>query len=116
MPCPVQVVYFTATFPYVVILILIIRGATLSGSLDGVSFYLSSDWSKLQSAQVTPRRGRGATNPAMVPGVGAVGPGWGPLQPPHPRAPGVERCGLADLLLPGHRLWGAALHGLLQQI
>uniref|UniRef100_U3J687 Solute carrier family 6 member 7 n=1 Tax=Anas platyrhynchos platyrhynchos TaxID=8840 RepID=U3J687_ANAPP len=47
-----KVVYFTATFPYVVILILIIRGATLSGSLDGVSFYLSSDWSKLQSAQV----------------------------------------------------------------
>uniref|UniRef100_A0A8B9VDL6 Transporter n=1 Tax=Anas zonorhyncha TaxID=75864 RepID=A0A8B9VDL6_9AVES len=47
-----KVVYFTATFPYVVILILIIRGATLSGSLDGVRFYLSSDWSKLQSAQV----------------------------------------------------------------
>uniref|UniRef100_A0A8B9C5E2 Transporter n=1 Tax=Anser brachyrhynchus TaxID=132585 RepID=A0A8B9C5E2_9AVES len=47
-----KVVYFTATFPYLVILILIIRGATLSGSLDGVRFYLSSDWSKLRSAQV----------------------------------------------------------------
>ncbi|NXK54794.1 SC6A7 protein, partial [Chauna torquata] len=47
-----KVVYFTATFPYLVILILIIRGATLQGSLDGVRFYLSSDWSKLQSAQV----------------------------------------------------------------
>ncbi|KAM9203433.1 sodium-dependent proline transporter-like [Mergus octosetaceus] len=47
-----KVVYFTATFPYLVILILIIRGATLNGSLDGVRFYLSSDWSKLQSAQV----------------------------------------------------------------
>lgn len=52
-PCPAQVVYFTATFPYLVILILIIRGATLDGSLDGVRFYLSSDWSRLQSAQVT---------------------------------------------------------------
>ncbi|KAK2517600.1 sodium-dependent proline transporter-like protein [Columba guinea] len=47
-----KVVYFTATFPYLVILILIVRGATLDGSLDGVHFYLSSDWSRLQSAQV----------------------------------------------------------------
>ncbi|NXR00542.1 SC6A7 protein, partial [Sagittarius serpentarius] len=47
-----KVVYFTATFPYLVILILIIWGATLDGSLDGIRFYLSSDWSRLQSAQV----------------------------------------------------------------
>ncbi|XP_042648664.1 sodium-dependent proline transporter-like [Tyto alba] len=47
-----KVVYFTATFPYLVILILIIRGATLDGSLHGVRFYLSSDWSRLRSAQV----------------------------------------------------------------
>ncbi|KAM6140427.1 LOW QUALITY PROTEIN: sodium-dependent proline transporter-like [Pterocles gutturalis] len=47
-----KVVYFTATFPYLVLLILIVRGATLDGSLDGVRFYLSSDWSQLQSAQV----------------------------------------------------------------
>ncbi|NXA21378.1 SC6A7 protein, partial [Ibidorhyncha struthersii] len=47
-----KVVYFTATFPYLVILILIIRGATLEGSLDGIRFYLSSDWSRLQRAQV----------------------------------------------------------------
>ncbi|NXN76689.1 SC6A7 protein, partial [Himantopus himantopus] len=47
-----KVVYFTATFPYLVILILIIRGATLEGSLKGIRFYLSSDWSRLQRAQV----------------------------------------------------------------
>ncbi|KAF1645271.1 Sodium-dependent proline transporter, partial [Eudyptes chrysocome] len=47
-----KVVYFTATFPYLVILILIIRGATLDGSLNGVRFYLSSNWNRLQSAQV----------------------------------------------------------------
>ncbi|KAM9247624.1 sodium-dependent proline transporter-like [Leptosomus discolor] len=47
-----KVVYFTATFPYLLILILIARGATLDGSLDGVRFYLSSDWSRLWSAQV----------------------------------------------------------------
>ncbi|XP_074996700.1 sodium-dependent proline transporter-like [Calonectris borealis] len=47
-----KVLYFTAPFPYLVILILIIRGATLDGSLNGIRFYLSSDWSRLQSAQV----------------------------------------------------------------
>ncbi|KAM9602265.1 sodium-dependent proline transporter-like isoform 5-T5 [Morphnus guianensis] len=47
-----KMVYFTATFPYLAILTLIIWGATLDGSLDGVRFYLSSDWSRLQSAQV----------------------------------------------------------------
>ncbi|XP_042312769.1 sodium-dependent proline transporter-like [Sceloporus undulatus] len=47
-----KVVYFTATFPYLVILVLIIRGATLEGSIDGVRFYLSTDWSRLGSAQV----------------------------------------------------------------
>ncbi|XP_077197195.1 sodium-dependent proline transporter-like isoform X5 [Paroedura picta] len=49
---PCQVVYFTATFPYLVIVVLIIRGATLEGSIDGVRFYLSADWSRLHSAQV----------------------------------------------------------------
>nr|XP_028581320.1 sodium-dependent proline transporter-like [Podarcis muralis] len=47
-----KVVYFTATFPYVVIVVLIIRGATLEGSIEGVRFYLSADWSRLSSAQV----------------------------------------------------------------
>ncbi|XP_044159859.1 sodium-dependent proline transporter-like isoform X2 [Bufo gargarizans] len=47
-----KIVYFTATFPYVVLIVLIIRGATLEGSIDGVRFYLSADWKRLQSAQV----------------------------------------------------------------
>ncbi|XP_010292458.1 PREDICTED: sodium-dependent proline transporter-like, partial [Phaethon lepturus] len=49
---PAQALCFTAAFPYLVILILIIRGAALDGSLNGVRFYLSSNWSRLQSAQV----------------------------------------------------------------
>lgn len=47
-----QVVYFTATFPYVVLFILMIRGATLDGSLDGVIFYLKPDIAKLKDPRV----------------------------------------------------------------
>ncbi|XP_018586010.2 sodium-dependent proline transporter [Scleropages formosus] len=47
-----KVVYVTATFPYFVLIVLIIRGATLEGSLQGVAFYLTPDWERLTSAQV----------------------------------------------------------------
>lgn len=47
-----QVVYFTATFPYIVLFILMIRGATLDGSLDGVLFYLKPDIAKLKDPRV----------------------------------------------------------------
>ncbi|XP_074614472.1 sodium- and chloride-dependent glycine transporter 2-like [Acropora palmata] len=47
-----KVVYFTATFPYVVLFILMIRGATLEGSLDGVLFYLKPEVSKLKDPRV----------------------------------------------------------------
>lgn len=48
----VQVVYVTATFPYFVLIVLIIRGATLEGSLQGVAFYLTPVWERLANAQV----------------------------------------------------------------
>ena len=47
-----QVVYFTATFPYLVLLILLIRGATLEGAGEGVVFYLKPDFKKLKNPQV----------------------------------------------------------------
>lgn len=47
-----KVVYVTATFPYFVLIVLIIRGATLEGSLDGVTFYLTPKWGRLANAQV----------------------------------------------------------------
>ncbi|XP_070207457.1 sodium-dependent proline transporter-like isoform X2 [Littorina saxatilis] len=42
-----KVVYFTATFPYVVLFILLIRGATLDGALEGVRYFIIPKWDQL---------------------------------------------------------------------
>ena len=47
-----KVVYVTATFPYVVLVILVIFGATLDGARDGIEFYLKPDVSKLADSSV----------------------------------------------------------------
>uniref|UniRef100_A0A672QDX3 Transporter n=1 Tax=Sinocyclocheilus grahami TaxID=75366 RepID=A0A672QDX3_SINGR len=47
-----KVVWVTATFPYLVLLILLIRGATLPGAWRGVVFYLKPDWRKLLTTSV----------------------------------------------------------------
>ena len=47
-----QVVYFTAVFPYVVLTILLIRGVTLPGAMKGIRFYIIPDFQKLANAKV----------------------------------------------------------------
>lgn len=48
----VQVVYFTATFPYVLLTAMLIRGATLDGASEGIKFYLTPQWERLADSQV----------------------------------------------------------------
>ncbi|XP_062285093.1 sodium- and chloride-dependent betaine transporter-like [Scomber scombrus] len=47
-----KVAYFTATFPYVMLLILLIRGLTLPGAWDGIYYYLYPDLKGLANLEV----------------------------------------------------------------
>lgn len=47
-----KVAYFTAIFPYAILLSLLIRGVTLPGAVDGIMFYLKPDFNKLLEPQV----------------------------------------------------------------
>ena len=47
-----KVAYFTAIFPYVVMLALLVRGLTLPGAVRGLLFFFTPQWEKLYSLQV----------------------------------------------------------------
>lgn len=46
-----QVVWFTALFPYLIIAILLVRAVTLEGAWNGILYLISTDFTKLKSAQ-----------------------------------------------------------------
>uniref|UniRef100_A0A673IP64 Transporter n=1 Tax=Sinocyclocheilus rhinocerous TaxID=307959 RepID=A0A673IP64_9TELE len=47
-----KAVYFTATFPYVMLLILLLRGVTLPGAVNGIHYYMYPDLTRLAEPQV----------------------------------------------------------------
>lgn len=51
-----QVMHFAAPFPYLVLLVLLIRGVTLPGAGNGIKFYIVPKWEKLADYQVNKTR------------------------------------------------------------
>nr|XP_002741096.1 PREDICTED: sodium- and chloride-dependent glycine transporter 1-like [Saccoglossus kowalevskii] len=66
-----KVVYVTATFPYVVLLILLIRGLTLPGASKGIDFYMTPQWELLMK----PKIWKDAASQIFY----SLGPAWGGL-------------------------------------
>jgi solute carrier family 6 (neurotransmitter transporter, glycine) member 5/9 len=44
--------YFLAVFPYFVMIILLVRSATLPGSVKGMMYFITPNWEKLWTAKV----------------------------------------------------------------
>lgn len=63
--------YFTATFPYLILTILLIKGATLEGASDGIWFYISPNWAYIWKPKVWAD--------AAFQIFFSLGPGWGGL-------------------------------------
>ncbi|PIK54916.1 putative sodium- and chloride-dependent GABA transporter 2 [Apostichopus japonicus] len=47
-----KIVWFTALIPYIILTVLLIRGLTLEGSVDGIIYFIKPDFSRLKSPTV----------------------------------------------------------------
>nr|KAG5708016.1 hypothetical protein BaRGS_025154 [Batillaria attramentaria] len=64
-----KVVYVTAVLPYIILTVLLVRGATLPGAVDGIIFYLTPDFNKLKDPLVWVE--------AALQVFYSLGPAWG---------------------------------------
>lgn len=47
-----KVVYFTATFPYVLLIAFLVRGCTLPGAMTGIKYFIQPQWDKMLESKV----------------------------------------------------------------
>lgn len=47
-----KIVYFTSTFPYVLLTILLVKGLSLDGAFEGIKYLFIPDWNRLKSSEV----------------------------------------------------------------
>ena len=47
-----KVAYFTALFPYAVLITLLVRGTTLPGAGEGILYFITPQWEKIATPQV----------------------------------------------------------------
>lgn len=45
--------YFLALFPYVIMITLLVRAATLNGAADGMFYFIDTHWERLLDAEVS---------------------------------------------------------------
>ncbi|XP_042855532.1 sodium- and chloride-dependent glycine transporter 1-like [Penaeus japonicus] len=66
-----KVVWVTATFPFVMLFILLVRGLTLPGAIDGIHYYIYPEFKRLLELKVWAA--------AAIQIFYSLGPGWGSL-------------------------------------
>ncbi|XP_075015063.1 sodium- and chloride-dependent GABA transporter 2 isoform X20 [Calonectris borealis] len=105
-----KVVYFTATFPYLMLVVLLIRGVSLPGASQGILFYLYPDLSRLGDPQSLYKGRTFYDDLLSILPSHAEGPGGGCTPAPGGRqAPAVPRTGRGPAALQTPRtVWPSA--------